>query len=330
MKTQPQLYVLHALAPLHIGEDQAAGAVDLPTMRERATGYPLIPGSSVKGVLREEAEDRFDGGANAEPVRAAFGPPKDQAGDHRGGLIFTDAHLLALPVRSLCGTYAWVTCGRVLTRLNRDLETLEGHDPLPVPRVDDHRKARVPKPAAGAAPSALLPPGRDEVFLEELLLDGRPATEASRLAERLGAWFCPGDADAAELLRRRLLVVHDDVFGFYTRLGLEVRARVKLGDAGTVEEGPWSEEHLPAESLLVGLVVGRPTRVVHRQSSVAAGEADASQEASAAATGAPWDAGANLGVLRRVVSESPVLRFGGLAGVGLGRTRFRLVGKETS
>ena len=317
MKTQQQLYVLHALSPLHVGEDQAAGAVDLPTMRERATGYPLIPGSSVKGVLREEAEEYFDGGENADEVRAAFGPPKDQAGDHRGGLIFTDAHLLALPVRSLCGTFAWVTCGRVLKRLNRDLETV-GVSALPVPRVDSHRTAWIPAAANGGAPSALLPPGQKQVFLEELLLDGRSSPEASELAGRLGSWFAPGSEEAVHFFKRRLLVAHDDIFGFYTRLSLEVRARVKLGEAGTVEEGPWSEEHMPAESLLYGLVVGRPTRVIHRQN----GEQEAESQP---AKGVTWGAGANLKVLRRLVARSPVLRFGGLASVGLGRTRFRLV-----
>jgi CRISPR-associated protein Cmr4 len=332
MKKNPQqLYVLHALSPIHVGEETAMGAVDLPTMRERHTGYPLIPGSSVKGVLREEAEQYFrrvkGQGAEAEEVRAAFGPPSANAGDHRGGLVFTDAHLLALPVRSLCGTFAWVTCARVLERINRDLETAGG-DPLPAPRLDDRRQSRVPAPlgdaregkGAGADSDLLVPPKNDQVFLEELLLTAEPAVEVSTLAQRVGGWLWPDDEAAATFFRRRLLVVHDDVFGFYTRVGLEVRARVKLdADRGTVDAGPWSEEHLPAETLLCGLVVGRATKVK------GGGGGRNSAATSGGDNGTPWDAEANLDVLREVTSESPLLRFGGLASVGLGRSRLRLV-----
>jgi len=46
----------------------------------------------------------------------------------------TDARLVAFPVRSLRGVFAWVTCPAALTRLNRDLH-LGRHEipPLPTP-----------------------------------------------------------------------------------------------------------------------------------------------------------------------------------------------------
>ena len=54
MKTRG--YLIHALSPLHAGVGQGIGLVDLPIAREATTNHPLLPGSSVKGVLRAEAQ----------------------------------------------------------------------------------------------------------------------------------------------------------------------------------------------------------------------------------------------------------------------------------
>ncbi|MCS7269380.1 MAG: RAMP superfamily CRISPR-associated protein, partial [Geminicoccaceae bacterium] len=55
MLTRP--FLLHALSPLHAGTGQAAGIVDLPIARMKATGIPFVPGSSIKGVLRDVRRD---------------------------------------------------------------------------------------------------------------------------------------------------------------------------------------------------------------------------------------------------------------------------------
>ena len=39
--------------PLHVGCGSSVGAVDQPVTRERHTGYPVIPGSTIKGVLAD-------------------------------------------------------------------------------------------------------------------------------------------------------------------------------------------------------------------------------------------------------------------------------------
>ena len=43
---------IHALTGLHPGSGTALGVVDLPVQRERHTQWPVIPGSSLKGILR--------------------------------------------------------------------------------------------------------------------------------------------------------------------------------------------------------------------------------------------------------------------------------------
>ncbi len=51
MNSRP--FLIHALSPLHAGTGHAADVVDLPTARMKATGIPFLPGSSIKGVLRD-------------------------------------------------------------------------------------------------------------------------------------------------------------------------------------------------------------------------------------------------------------------------------------
>src|SRR5262249_8552836 len=103
---------------LHPGSGTALGVVDLPIQRERHTLWPTIPGSSLKGILRDTCR-RNDNGID---LFTAFGPETAEADKYAGALSLTDARILAFPVRSLRGVFAWVTCKVVLDRLNRDLK----------------------------------------------------------------------------------------------------------------------------------------------------------------------------------------------------------------
>jgi len=112
------LLFIHAQTGLHPGSGTALGTVDLPVQRERHTQWPVIAGSTLKGILRDAC--RRSTGNNGD-LFAAFGPETAEADKHAGALCLTDARLLAFPVRSLKGVFAWVTCPAVLERLRRDL-----------------------------------------------------------------------------------------------------------------------------------------------------------------------------------------------------------------
>ena len=112
------LLFLHAQTSLHPGSGTALGVVDLPVQRERHTQWPLIPGSSLKGVVRDACRRRS---GNDDQLYAAFGPDTPDADKHAGAISLTDARILAFPVRSLKGVFAWATCPAVPGRLNRDL-----------------------------------------------------------------------------------------------------------------------------------------------------------------------------------------------------------------
>jgi CRISPR-associated protein Cmr4 len=108
---------IYAETPVHPGSGATKGAVDLPVQRESHTGIPLIPASSLKGVLRNKAEQKV--GKTDPRIAEVFGPEK---GDEYGGALApTDARLLLFPVRSLEGIFAWVTCPMVIQRFARDL-----------------------------------------------------------------------------------------------------------------------------------------------------------------------------------------------------------------
>src|SRR5690349_23955205 len=112
MSMEIRPYLLHALSPLHAGTGQSVGLIDLPIARLRATNIPFVPGSSLKGVLREARRSlpAAEWEALFGPLREVPGAEGDEAreGDHAGALVVGDARLVALPVRSFLGTFAWV------------------------------------------------------------------------------------------------------------------------------------------------------------------------------------------------------------------------------
>lgn len=305
-----RLMFVHALTPLHAGTGQGVGVIDLPVAREKATGLPYLPGSSVKGTLRDEFAPEGDEERNRDSLRVRiFGPETNRADEHAGAVQFTDQTLLLLPVRSLAGTFGWVTAPYVLERLSRDARVAGvGGVPADVPRPGDNGGAVV------TADSALVQDGAGgKIYLEDLDLtsDAGQASAAGAWAGWLGTRIFPEDADWRRSLASRICVVHDDVFGFLLDTATEVSARIKMDDdSKTVDKktgGLWYEESLPAETVLYGLTLAFPN-----ECTVVNGErltADA--------------------VLDHVRSRlSGALQFGGKATIGRGICRVLMGGAE--
>jgi CRISPR-associated protein Cmr4 len=252
MKTA--LYLIHALSPLHAGTGQSVGAIDLPIAREKPTGIPLVPGSSVKGALRARCED--------EALRVTiFGPDGAQASEHAGAVQFSDARLLLLPVRSIAGTFAWVTSPYLLQRFARDAKEAKVES-LPLPPSPANESDCLT--ATGAAIRTSVN-SRPKVVLEDL--DFTPSSNApseiavGKLADVLAGMLFPGkekdDEEWRKGLKTRLCLVHDDVMSLLLETATEVVARIKLdADTKTVDSASgalWYEEALPTESVLYGL-----------------------------------------------------------------------------
>ncbi len=248
-----RLYFIHVLSPLHAGTGQGSGVIDLPIAREKASGMPFLPGSSVKGVLRDRSGD-------SPLTHALFGPRTENASDHAGSLQLADARLLCLPVRSLRGTFAWVTAPYALRRLARDATDagLTG-----APAIADIEDKTCDVTSETALKVDLRRNGRSEtaVVLEDLDLaprSGQAPAWAGWLSDKI---FPAADKEWPTMFAQRLCIVSDNVFGFLMTTAIEVIARNRLDEATkTVAKGAlWYEEALPAESLLYGLATLSPT-----------------------------------------------------------------------
>lgn len=219
---------LLAETPVHPGSGRGLGVVDLPVAREAATGYPVIVGSSLKGALRDKAEETLD------DVRRRFGD-QDQAGD----LLVSDARLLLLPVRSLTSSYRWATCPHLIERYNRDL-TRAGLLP----------RSTVPTVERGTA----LATGEDDLYLEERQFS--VAGSPDSLSDAIGPAILH-DA-TRQRLDAQIAVLHDDDFAWFAQYGLAIQARNVLADDGSKRsQNLWYEETLPPDTVMYALVMGR-------------------------------------------------------------------------
>jgi CRISPR-associated protein Cmr4 len=220
---------------LHPGAGDSLGVVDLPVAREAATSYPFVPGSGVKGALRD-----WWNPAEAPGLERLFGRQ-----DRAGSLSVSDARLALLPVRSLDGPYAWVTCPYVLERLERDLRRagLDPGSPLNGNRPDPGLAWVLPE-RGGAEP----------LVLEERSFTCRQAPGGDRLLTLLKPLV---PEPARKRLQHQLVVLSDEDFAWFARFGLTVQARNVLDQETKTSKNLWYEEALPPDTLLYTLVAAR-------------------------------------------------------------------------
>ena len=239
-----RLFHLHALSALHCGTGQSVGVVDLPIARDRATNLPMVPGTSIRGVLRQEIES-----ADGQRAKTLFGPRqiKSNTESFAGALSVGDAQLLLLPVRCLAGLVSYVTSPFILRRYARDLSRAGLNGPS-VPHNPASGNAYVPNNSVN-----LLDDGR--LVLEDLDLAAEPHDSIAQFANFVGRTIHPTDRDGRTDVSTRIAVVPDEIMSFLSETATEVRARIAIdAEKGTVRRGAlWYEENLPAESVMWGV-----------------------------------------------------------------------------
>jgi CRISPR-associated protein Cmr4 len=247
-----RIYWLHALTPTHAGVGRGVGYIDLPIDRDKVTNWPLVRGSAFKGVWADFFGASDDNRKSNQLLKVAFGyQPKDGAEGNSGSLIPTDARLVCLPVRSFRGTFAWCTSSLALQMLRRTLE-LAGLQNLPgAPAAPEDQKVVIPD---GQGASALVDNG--QVYLEDLDFKAVGNADAGKWADKIGGLVFPGDAPWQTEFKKRFAVLPDVVFDFLTETGTEVHTRVKIDDETktVADKALWTEESLPAETILAGVV----------------------------------------------------------------------------
>lgn len=262
-RDQKALLFFYTETPLHVGCGEGLGAIDLPLQRERISNLPVVPGSGAKGALREvfrrieskHEEDLF-GPAPPGPADSASTDKAPREPDHAGALTITDVRLLLLPIRTVYGGWAWATSPMLLERLARDLE-IASLGPAPwstlVPECSSTALLFKEKPA--------IAPTGDALILEDTLYKTKlaPAPAAAQLLKLLDQALPP--CKSYDSIRKRLVdqlvILSDEELKHWAQHGMEVTTRVRIDDdTGAVAKGAlWSEESLPAESLLWSLTI---------------------------------------------------------------------------
>ncbi|MCW5942895.1 MAG: type III-B CRISPR module RAMP protein Cmr4 [Fimbriimonadaceae bacterium] len=245
-----RILTLRTITPLHVGTGQSVGTTDLPIARERTTGWPMVPGSSVKGALKEVARegrvtsrDKASGDQADKDLAYLFGSP-DSRNAAAGALAITDLRCLLFPVRSVAGTFAYATSSGAIQRAN-ELLAAAGKATVGVEAAPDGT-------AIVSATTVLKVATLGRVVLEDLDLTPRDlggADPTSRLAALTGI--------AEAELGKRLAVLPDDIFTYLTKTATEVTTHVTL-DFVTRTASPGmlrSEERVPSEAMFLGLAM---------------------------------------------------------------------------
>ncbi|WP_304335464.1 type III-B CRISPR module RAMP protein Cmr4, partial [Conchiformibius steedae] len=229
MKTR--IFHLHALSALHIGTGQGVGTVDLPIARSRATNLPLVPGSSLKGVLRDSAKTQWKLVDN--DINALFGSENTVDETHASAVAFGDAHLLLLPVRSFAGTVAYATCPFILQRYARDMKL-------------KHKQVQLKDNTAALCTDSELLIKNTKIALEDLDMDAAADENAQEWAKTIADALYPDSVDDAEKWReqftKRFVVLPDNVFSFLADTATEIRMRIRIdSEKRIVKQGAlWS------------------------------------------------------------------------------------------
>lgn len=240
--------LLHAISPVHAGAGSATGAVDLPIQRERHTGWPHIQASGVKGAFRDHCERvwmhkdiEVTGLVEKEKEKRAkelgnriFGRSEGNI-SQAGAVSFSDARLLAFPVRSNIAPFVWVACPALLKRLARDL-VLAGQ------AADGLKDASVQTDSY----CVLAGEAQGQVVLEDVCLVPQQDT-------------CP---DLSNFFKtylpavERLLLIPDDHFSFLMETATEIQAQIKINtETGTTAPGSLRyQELLSADAVLYTVV----------------------------------------------------------------------------
>ncbi|NLP09431.1 type III-B CRISPR module RAMP protein Cmr4 [bacterium] len=237
------LLTFHCITPLHVGCGQEVGVVDLPVIRERSTGHPFIPGSGIRGTLRDVFELQ-----DTTLTRQLFGPDNG-ASNHAGCLAVHDAHLLLFPVRADKQVFCWITCPMVLQRWNRDIKAY-GFKP------DEWTCTSFVNLAEDKFVGPEEPLGK-QLHLEEFCFDrfDRDAAQ-NNLAESLKTWADKvGQAVGLSSAKDRTCLVSDKAFYHFVNYATMLIQHNTLTTAKTVKDGAlFSVESVPPEAVFYGLI----------------------------------------------------------------------------
>ena len=225
-----RILYLFTRTPLHVGAGASVGAIDQPVQRERHTGFPIVPGSSLKGVLRDHL-----GKLGIDAINKYFGQGGDDKVFTAGEVSFGEARLLLFPVRSARGAFALATSPLALQRFARDAKIK-----VPIPELAG-------KMTCLAGEKVVI---QDKgVVLEEFRFNfagAFPIDWENLLTGLLGDAVLAG-------AKGRFVLLADEDLSHFAKNACQVNQHVRIDDdTGTADSeggGLFNEETVPSETL---------------------------------------------------------------------------------
>jgi CRISPR-associated protein Cmr4 len=230
-----------------------------------------------------------------------------------GAIQFSEAKLLAFPIRSAKGSFAWITCPLMLERASGDGVLDKGLVP------------QFPKPAHGQpdksdelaffgvnGPLALkVRDGNSEKT--QVVLEEYTFTHTGELPNGLGkalADLLQDDPVWAEV-KDRLVILSNGMMSFFAQNACEVAQHVRINDeTGTAAGGAlFNQENVPSEAFFYSVLHAFDERTAHKAKE---------QRRPAAAALAAFEEKA----------DGHVFQFGGDASTGLGYCTVKLDGEK--
>ena len=189
-----------------------------------------------------------------EAIALTFGPEEAGGDGHAGALGFTDARLLLFPVKSMKGVFAWVTCPKALQQFKKDMALTNSS------YADD-----IPESNSVPQGCRLFVKNKEDkrIVLEEYTFEVEEDSDENGPCSKLAKWLSDnvaGDNYWEEKMKNDVVVLSDEDFTDFVNLSTEVITRTKIdNETGTVEQGAlFTEEYLPAESVMYSLVLASP------------------------------------------------------------------------
>jgi CRISPR-associated protein Cmr4 len=289
---QTKVLYIFTRTPLHVGAGSSVGAIDQPIQRERHTGHPIIPGSSIKGVLRDAATQRS---SNALEIDDTFGPEdstskKSDKVTRAGNVSFSEARVLAFPVRSAKGAFAYITCSFLLNHFRR----LNSKTDLPeIPEINDQ---------CCIASDGVTFMDKKSVVLEEYCFSHQGSIADAWAIALHGLVSDP----VWQTVKQRLVILSDGDFAHFVKSTTEISNHNRIdAQTGTVDDGAlFNLECVPAETLFMAAIhmIGRKEADIKRKDTPDAKVYSTDSEK----------------LITDLITETPLLQFGGSSTTGRG------------
>lgn len=261
---EKRILYLFTRTPLHVGAGASVGAIDQPIIRERHTGFPVIPATSLKGTFADE----WNGGLHEQDGKKFLRVTTRKEGDKEvldqvseaawlfgsdnashsfaGALQFSEARLLAFPIRSAKGSFAWITCPLMLQRAARDGV------------IDRALLTKLPEPKDD---QAIFDPSNSgklnlgtQIVLEEYTFNHTNWLDLSKVSDAL-AGLMASDPVWQEV-KDRLVILSNGMMSFFAQNACEVAQHVRINDeTGTAAGGAlFNQENVPSETFFYSVL----------------------------------------------------------------------------